>query len=210
MKGRLTADESQCDMWTVLQNPGCLVPVRYHVCQDILHPLLPAHLRGQQEIHMSMLRSRLHLTGSCHGCALVILIGCSPASENWDLMAAQGTCIDLITLLVVSDSYNIATDFTLFLLPIPLIWILYMPWSKKLCILATFATGVLWVNRFNLFTFSLFPKNLSTAEPLQLLTRNLSICAIAIVRTAIVVSTLKDIDQSWSIIPEITWLYVVL
>lgn len=116
--------------------------------------------------------------GYCLACALAILIGCSPASKNWDLME-EGTCISLITLLIVIGGFNVATDFSLLLLPIPLIWNLHMPWPKKLGIFATFATGAF-------------------------------VCAIAVVRTAIVVTTLKDMDQSWNIIPEVTWLTVEL
>ncbi len=80
----------------------------------------------------------------CLLCTMIILIRCTPVSANWNLRT-KGKCVKLIPVLIVIGGFNIATDVTLLVLPVPLIWKLRLPWPKRLGVFAAFATGILSV-----------------------------------------------------------------
>ena len=46
-------------------------------------------------------------------------------------------------LNIVQGVVGVASDFVIFCLPIPVVWKLQLPWSKKIGVLAIFMTGLL-------------------------------------------------------------------
>ncbi|KAI0141128.1 hypothetical protein F4776DRAFT_676996 [Hypoxylon sp. NC0597] len=66
---------------------------------------------------------------------------CRPLAYNWDT-SIEGTCVDRNIMYVIGGAVNMATDFVVLLMPVPIIWNLKMPTSQRLALLATFSLGL--------------------------------------------------------------------
>ena len=87
----------------------------------------------------------LLITGLFYFAALLVFsVSCAPRNgENYLLSFANPRCgTRTITFSLVMTSFSIASDFYLFILPIPAVLGLQMRTGKKLGILAIFMTGL--------------------------------------------------------------------
>ncbi|OTA93660.1 hypothetical protein M434DRAFT_64332, partial [Hypoxylon sp. CO27-5] len=66
---------------------------------------------------------------------------CRPLAYNWDT-SIEGTCGDRNAVYVVAGATNMATDFMVLLMPVPIILKLNMPISQRLGLIATFSLGL--------------------------------------------------------------------
>ena len=67
---------------------------------------------------------------------------CRPLSLNWD-PTVKGICGDRNAMFVVAGATNMVTDLMVMVLPVPTIWGLHMPTSRKLGIMVIFSLGIL-------------------------------------------------------------------
>ena len=73
----------------------------------------------------------------------ITLFICNPREKIWNSYYEGGTCMDYNALVIASASFNIISDLFILLLPVRSIWKLRIKSSKKLAIVALFATGLL-------------------------------------------------------------------
>ena len=71
---------------------------------------------------------------------------CIPPQKLWK-PELEGHCINNEILLLADCISSIVCDFLVLVLPMPLIWNLQLPVTKKLGLTAVFATGLLYVCR---------------------------------------------------------------
>ncbi|KAL8658935.1 MAG: hypothetical protein Q9202_007352 [Teloschistes flavicans] len=74
------------------------------------------------------------------GGIFVVIFQCNPVHGFWDLMVPH-TCIDFGTPATVTAVLNVITDFLTLALPMPLIWQLQMPFTRKLQLAGVFLLG---------------------------------------------------------------------
>ncbi|MCJ1231161.1 hypothetical protein MMC12_007837 [Toensbergia leucococca] len=69
-----------------------------------------------------------------------VTIGCGVTSAYyWDLSAKAGHCSSQYTRWKVATAFDVATEIIILVLPVPFIWILQMPTTKKIVVLLTFS-----------------------------------------------------------------------
>ncbi|EKG16292.1 hypothetical protein MPH_06501 [Macrophomina phaseolina MS6] len=73
---------------------------------------------------------------------VVICLQCRPIQKLWQ-PTIDGSCMDLRTFYYVAFAVKLATDLTLFLLPIPALQRLQTSLGKKIGVLAMFSLGLL-------------------------------------------------------------------
>lgn len=71
---------------------------------------------------------------------LVALLTCQPFAKSWD-KSLPGTCGDVTKSFVAIASLDVAIDFLILILPMPVIWHLQMPKVTKIGLSALFAVG---------------------------------------------------------------------
>jgi len=64
--------------------------------------------------------------------AIGILWVCRPLKKYWDVAMPTGSCVDFDRYFLAISCINVATDLTLLILPIPIIYHLHLPWGRKL------------------------------------------------------------------------------
>lgn len=74
-------------------------------------------------------------------------IQCMPASYMWGA-AAAGKCIDRKTMGLVLYSISIATDFAIWVVPLPTVWRIRMPTRQKVALIGVFSLGSLCVSLY--------------------------------------------------------------
>ena len=62
---------------------------------------------------------------------LVLSFACRPLAYSWDKSIA-GSCINQTKFLRIASSFNVVTDFTIVVLPLPPVWRLHSPVRQKL------------------------------------------------------------------------------
>ncbi|XXG97780.1 hypothetical protein Hte_004092 [Hypoxylon texense] len=72
----------------------------------------------------------------------VVLFKCSPIRKSWDFRS-EGTCFDLHPLWYTTFVFNMLTDLTLFIEPIPSTWKLQLPLAKRLGLITMLSLGLL-------------------------------------------------------------------
>ena len=75
---------------------------------------------------------------------LVLGLQCRPIQLLWD-KTITGRRIDAATFFISASSLDVATDFIILFLPMPVVWTLQVPTSKKAMISVIFAIGLLSV-----------------------------------------------------------------
>ncbi|MCJ1259014.1 hypothetical protein MMC24_006848, partial [Lignoscripta atroalba] len=89
-------------------------------------------------IHILIWTNVLYYTIS----TFVEIFQCSPRKKLWD-PKIPGHCInDNHGIQVYSGSLNVLSDFSILVLPLPLIWRLQMPFLRKLRVTAVFSVGL--------------------------------------------------------------------
>lgn len=66
---------------------------------------------------------------------------CSPIAYNWDTTISDGHCINYGAVVIAAGALNIATDLTILVMPIPMIWQLHTFKQKKWQLIFIFAMG---------------------------------------------------------------------
>jgi len=66
---------------------------------------------------------------------------CRPIAFNWDKTIPDGKCGDNIAAFLSQTAINIAIDIAIFILPLPSLWSLQMPFAKKFGIWIMFSVG---------------------------------------------------------------------
>lgn len=72
--------------------------------------------------------------------AAVSLI-CQPFAYNWDHTIPGGHCGNQQRLYIWNGIQNLLHDIITIVLPMPLLWNLHLPWSKKISLTLIFAMG---------------------------------------------------------------------
>ena len=72
-----------------------------------------------------------------------LIFGCNPIQKSWDLRITGGTCINRPAVYLSNGILNVATDFMILLLPVPMIKDLHMPLRQKILVAAVFSVGSL-------------------------------------------------------------------
>ena len=65
---------------------------------------------------------------------------CHPVEYQWD-KSKDGHCLNDRTSFVSNSVFNVAIDFTIFFMPMPMIWKLHRSWKDKAALMAIFAVG---------------------------------------------------------------------
>lgn len=76
------------------------------------------------------------------GSIIRICFLCRPIPYLWDKTIPNGTCLDLTAAYLSVSGINLILDITVVALPMPIIWTLQMPTSKKVAVSAIFGMGV--------------------------------------------------------------------
>jgi hypothetical protein len=71
-----------------------------------------------------------------------IIFTCIPVQAAWDF-TIQGKCFPVVTFFYVYGGFNIATDITLCVAPMPLLWAMKLPTRQKFIVCILFDIG-LW------------------------------------------------------------------
>lgn len=69
---------------------------------------------------------------------------CQPIRATWDMSVKHAKCMKFNVEVVVFAVFNVITDVTILIIPIPILWKLQIPWSKKVQLMAVFLTGILY------------------------------------------------------------------
>ncbi|KAI1474955.1 hypothetical protein F4774DRAFT_421948 [Daldinia eschscholtzii] len=72
----------------------------------------------------------------------VVLFKCNPVRKSWDFKL-EGKCLDLHPLWYSTFVFNLITDLTLFIEPIPSTWKLQIPLVKRLGLICMLSLGLL-------------------------------------------------------------------
>jgi hypothetical protein len=84
------------------------------------------------------------ITGFGIGSITAILLQCIPLSMLWD-PNQPGSCFHLIDFYYANAALNIATDVTILLIPVKILWGLHMPVRQRISLCALFSLGSLYV-----------------------------------------------------------------
>ena len=71
---------------------------------------------------------------------------CKSVAYFWDKTIKGGYCINSNSLSYGLTAANVATDFAVLVLPVPMLWGLQMKTHKKLAVILILGLGCLWVN----------------------------------------------------------------
>ena len=88
----------------------------------------------------------LVITGVGLGATIQCLAICRPIQYQWDT-TIDGVCGNKNLGILTSAIFNMITDLGLYTMPIPMLWNLQMPFTKKLALIGIFSLGLLWVAR---------------------------------------------------------------
>ena len=69
------------------------------------------------------------------------IFSCDPVAYFWDKLIPDGHCININTLRLVGDGLNFIADILVLCLPIPSLWGLQIPFSRKLALIGMFVLG---------------------------------------------------------------------
>ncbi|SLM40448.1 hypothetical protein LPUS_11260 [Lasallia pustulata] len=70
----------------------------------------------------------------------LLIFLCKPREKLWNPML-PGHCINLDAIYQITGIFNVVSDFTIMLLPVPPLWKLQLPLKRKCGVVAIFATG---------------------------------------------------------------------
>jgi len=73
--------------------------------------------------------------------SIMLPLVCTPVASFWD-PSVPGRCMNFETVWYVMAGVNVATDFILFILPIPVISSLHLPRRQKLLLIVVFGLGL--------------------------------------------------------------------
>ncbi|CAK7219820.1 hypothetical protein SBRCBS47491_003980 [Sporothrix bragantina] len=102
------------------------------------------YLRILQGRRLAMLNKFLIVFLLCQAIeeTLVVVLQCRPIAKAWDV-TIDGHCIRLVPLWWCTFVFNLFTDLTLFIQPIPTMWHLQLPVTKRIGVIAMLSLGLL-------------------------------------------------------------------
>lgn len=74
------------------------------------------------------------------GIFLTCGLQCRPLALFWD-KSLEGKCINSYTFFIVNQVFNVAADFVILGLPLPIVWRLKRTWQERLALSSVFALG---------------------------------------------------------------------
>ncbi|KAH8600519.1 hypothetical protein B0O99DRAFT_668439 [Bisporella sp. PMI_857] len=75
---------------------------------------------------------------------VTVTLQCIPLSMLWD-STKKGSCIQLQTFYYANAALNLATDFTIYAMPIPMLWRLHLPTIQRIGLCAVLSMGAVAV-----------------------------------------------------------------
>lgn len=75
---------------------------------------------------------------------VVLLTKCQPLAYNWD-KSLDGRCIDETLFYKIGTAINVISDFLILILPMPAIWSLNLPLSRRLHVATVFVIASMQV-----------------------------------------------------------------
>lgn len=75
------------------------------------------------------------------GITIALGLVCTPLRHFWE-PSVPGTCVDLVAFTYFTNISNLVTDILIFLLPVPLIWRLQLPFTRRLALVGVFSIGL--------------------------------------------------------------------
>ena len=76
------------------------------------------------------------------GTIVPILLLCSPGAYLWDQGNVNRTCLNVSAVCLGASIINLILDVVVLGLPMPLLWTLQMPLSKRIAVMGVFSMGV--------------------------------------------------------------------
>lgn len=73
---------------------------------------------------------------------LIILFGCNPIQAGFNPFI-KAKCINYDATILTFACLTTTTDFVILLLPLPLVWKLHLPWTRKFQLTFVFLLGIL-------------------------------------------------------------------
>lgn len=74
-----------------------------------------------------------------------VIFLCSPTQQYWD-MDVTGNCMDAESHFWSTGIIGIVIDWTIWLLPMPVVGRLRLPWRQKVAVVVVFGLGILFVH----------------------------------------------------------------
>ena len=71
------------------------------------------------------------------------IVECTPREAIWNPFVQGASCFNRDGLFQATGVFNVVSDFTILIIPIPKIWQLQMTRSRKIAVTGLFATGLL-------------------------------------------------------------------
>ena len=125
---------------------------------------------------------------------------CIPVRGFWD-SSIHSNCLPKKPFWLLSACLNIATDLTIFLLPMPVLTTLTLPWRQKVGVVFIFGVGLLYVKPFTILTL---PPIVTTTSPFEFHCLGLanrcnkwkhSVCIISVIRLTRILQLLDHLDE---------------
>ena len=119
---------------------------------------------------------------------------CVPIRSLWD-PTVKGRCLNYGSTSLSASLLNVATDFVILALPLPLIWKLQIAKDKKWALTGTFAIGCRYVRKIDIFIYS-SSLNFSPCEKHAIADCSIlqSACIVSIIRLAYIQSVGSTFD----------------
>lgn len=128
----------------------------------------------------------------CITMSLPAAFSCRPVAFFWDT-SLDGKCIEQQKLYTVNSALNVFLDFSILLLPIPIVWKAQMPLKRRLMIIALFGLGGLYVA-------SMTPFNSSADRRVSC-----SVCIASLIRVTKLFGPASAQDITWAAVDSHTW-----
>lgn len=85
------------------------------------------------------------VSGYTIGLFFAVMFACHPINKNWDITVTGGSCVNQPVLYFATAAVNIASDVILFVLPLPMVFKLQLPFKQKIGLMGIFTIGSLTV-----------------------------------------------------------------
>ncbi|MCJ1285448.1 hypothetical protein MMC26_004788 [Xylographa opegraphella] len=109
--------------------------IKLSVCHLYVSPLRPFRVAAYTIMGLSIV----------YGFAVLLetLLICKPIAFNWDTTIEGGSCANQTQAFEAVGILNLLTDIAIIILPMPWLWTLQLPFSKKIGLTAIFGIGII-------------------------------------------------------------------
>ena len=126
---------------TAIRHCICSVPEKFLPLSHTHHHMGECNLFHCYHIPLHIPSKSYDLHGDTAHSDRLIIWQCEPRRKLW-IPETPGVCIDTGGRGVLSGASNVATDFLILILPLPILFQLQMPFKKKLRFLYVFGIGL--------------------------------------------------------------------